>query len=191
MILPAPPVNVVIDVNFDLVAPSSISITKDGKEYGVGETTIDRNKLAMRRTIDTFTNASTSGIYDVTYRACWPDRSCHDGSFQFAVDLSLTESFSDQRFKEGAEVRMKDIQFQPMNIRISSGSTVTWFNDDAVDHYVNTDSHPAHIYVPDHNSTLLKPGDSYSYTFTNPGRATYPYHCSAHAETMTGMIVVE
>src|SRR3989344_2367751 len=36
-VLAAPPVNVVIDFNFDLAKPSTISITKDVMEYGQGD----------------------------------------------------------------------------------------------------------------------------------------------------------
>ena len=43
------PINVVIDFNFDLAAPSEIKILTGGKDYSEGETVIDENKLAMRR----------------------------------------------------------------------------------------------------------------------------------------------
>lgn len=185
-ILPAAPVNVVVDFNFDLAAPSSTSITKDGKEYGVGETTIDRNKLAMRRAMDP---SASDGVYAVAYTACWPDKSCHDGMFQFAIDRSKADASTDRRGQQKVEVILGDIAFTPSNLRISAGTTVVWKNADLVDHYVNTDSHPAHTYEPDQNSSLLKTGQSFKYTFTKSG--AYPYHCSAHAETMTGMIVVE
>src|SRR5687767_13578588 len=39
------PFNIVIDFNFDLAKPSEIKILKDGRDYGVGETIIDNNKL--------------------------------------------------------------------------------------------------------------------------------------------------
>lgn len=38
MVLSAPPINVVIDFNFDLAPPSRMSIMSNGKEYGTGET---------------------------------------------------------------------------------------------------------------------------------------------------------
>src|SRR3989338_1240995 len=78
----AVPINIVIDFNFDLAKPSSIKIEKDSKDYGVGETIIDTNKLSMRIDLDP---ASPDGIYTVSYNACWRDGSCHDGSFQFAI----------------------------------------------------------------------------------------------------------
>lgn len=180
------PVNVVIDVNFDLVKSSTVQILNDKKDYGVGETIIDTNKLAMRRAVDP---AAPDGLYTVEYNACWPDGSCHDGSFAFAIDRNLVSSYEDLRGQKAVTLRMKNIAFAPQSIRISRGTVVTWVNDDSAVHYVNTDSHPAHTYEKDQNSKELAQGDSYRYTFTKPG--AYPYHCSAHAESMTATIIVE
>lgn len=196
-ILPAPPVNIVVDFNFDLTGLSEIRVYSSGVknprtgttspiDIAASETTIDANKLGMRRAIDP---QAPDDTYTVDYTACWPDKSCHDGMFQFAIDRSSTESFMNQRGQSTVEISMKSIAFAPKQLRISRGTTVEWTNDDTVDHYVNTDSHPAHTYEPMQNSKLLKPGDHYSYTFTKPG--AYPYHCSAHADTMTGIIMVE
>lgn len=184
-VLAAPPVNVVINFNFDLAAPSAISIMKDGKEYGTGDTTIDANKLALRRNM---TTDAPDGVYMISYRACWPDKSCHDGSFEFAIDRSKASSYENMRNKSEVTIRMSELMFAPKNIVISPGTKVTWVNDENVEHYVNTDSHPAHTYYPTQNSRALTKGASYSVTFNKPG--AYPYHCSAHADVMVGNIVV-
>lgn len=184
--LAAVPLNVVIDFNFDLAAKSSLSITSGGKEYGTGTTVIDANRLAMRRTVDP---AAPDGLYTVTYQACWPDGTCHDGSFQFAIDRSQATSSLDATGQKTVNVRLKDIAFSPMDVRISRGAEIVWTNNDTVEHYVNTDAHPSHTYYPAQNSRVLKTGDTYSLAFTTPG--AYPYHCSAHADTMRGVILVE
>lgn len=184
-VLPAPPINVVVDVNFDLAPPSAISVTRDGVEYGRGETTIDAGKLAMRRAVDP---AAPDGLYLVRYMACWPDGSCHDGQFSFIINRRVGEAAVDYRGVSTVTIRMKDTAFAPPVIRIRPGTTVTWVNDDDVEHYVNTDSHPGHTYFPTQNSRALAKGATYATTFTAPG--AYPYHCSAHAATMTGMIIV-
>jgi plastocyanin/methionine-rich copper-binding protein CopC len=184
--LAAAPVDVVIDFNFDLASNSTIEINKDGKDYGTGGTTVDANKLALRRKMDL---AAPNGVYTVNYKGCWPDRSCHDGSFQFAIDSGLLSGYQDMRNQPAVTVKLSNLKFQPMNMRISPGTIVTWVNDDNVEHYINTDSHPAHSQVPSLNSKALAKGANYSFTFANPG--AYPYHCSAHAANMTGSIVVE
>jgi plastocyanin len=186
--LPAVPVNVVIDFNFDLAAPSDIRIVgaADMASYAVGDTVIDENKLSMRRAVDP---AAPDGLYRVTYDACWPDGSCHDGSFAFAIDRRIAESFSDMRGEEVVEIRMSDVAFMPAQVLVSKGTTVRWVNDDGVDHFVNTDPHPAHTFFRAQNSRGLAVGEQYETTFDQAG--AYPYHCSAHADTMTGMIVVE
>lgn len=180
------PVNVVIDFNFDLAPPSAISIKMGGKEYGIGETMIDANKLAMRKNMDP---ASPDGLYDVVYNACWPDGSCHDGKFQFMVDRSLAGSFTDLRGQKEVFIKMKNISFSPKEIRISVGTKVTWIQEDDAEHFVNTQTHPAHTYFLAQNSRGLKLGDTFSVIFDRPG--IYPYHCSAHASVMTGIILIE
>lgn len=185
-ILAGVPVNIVLDFNFDLAKPSSISIISDDKEYGTGETTIDSNKLTMRRKLDP---QAPDGLYTVNYNACWPDRTCHDGSFQFAIDRTVASTYTDMRGHSEITVRMSDLKFKPENLRISTGTKVTWINDDAAEHYINTDSHPAHTYLRAMNSRLIATGGSYSYTFNDSG--AYPYHCSAHADSMIGSILVE
>lgn len=186
MIVAAVPMGVVVNFNFDLSTKSTISISKDGQEYGVGAATVDANKLALRRTMDP--NAP-DGTHTAKYNACWPDGSCHDGSFQFAIDRTRATSYTDMRDQSAVTVRLKDIAFSPTNLRISKGTAVTWVNDDVVEHYVNTDSHPAHTYYPGQNSTALKAGEHYTLPFDLPG--IYPYHCSAHADVMAGSIIVE
>lgn len=185
-ILPAAPVNVVVNFNFDLAQPSEIKILNDGQDYGQAETQIDANKLSLRRRLD---HESPDGVYRVSYKACWPDGSCHEGNFQFAIDRRKKAEFEDETGKKELTIDLKDLAFKPREARISRGTKVTWVNEDRVEHYVNTDPHPGHNFYPDQNSKLLKNGDRYSFTFELPG--FYPYHCSAHAQTMTASLLVD
>ncbi len=184
--LPGVPVNVVVNFNFDLAPESQIQILKDSKDYAAGTTQIDQNKLTLRRNMDP---DSPDGLYKVEYRACWPDGSCHDGYFQFAIDRKLAEQADDLRNQREVEIDLEQIAFQPQIIHVSKGTKITWHNHDSIGHYVNTDSHPAHTYYPAQNSKLLNEDETYALTFDIPG--VYPYHCSAHAERMPGMIIVE
>src|SRR3989344_8070390 len=185
-ILAGVPINVVINFNFDLASPSKIEIKKDGVDFGVGETVIDANKLTMRRKMDP---AAPEGIYKVAYNACWPDGTCHDGSFEFAINRAKAGTFVDMTGQNEVSINLKNFMFEPKNVRIKKGTKVTWTNSDSTAHYVNTDSHPAHTYILDMNSQALEESQTYSYTFETAG--IYPYHCSAHASTMAGNILVE
>ena len=185
-VLPGTPVNVVINFNFDLAVPSSMKIVHEGKDYGAGETVIDENKLTMRRAMDP---ASPDGVYRVEYRACWPDRSCHDGYFQFAIDRKLADKAVDLRNRSSIEIDLAEIAFVPENFKVSRDTKIVWKNSDSVVHYINTDSHPGHTYYPAQNSNALNKNDTYAVVFDKPG--VYPYHCSAHADVMKGMIIVE
>lgn len=184
--LPASPPNITIDFNFDLASGSSIEILKDGKNYASGDTIIDDNKLAMRQNMDANV---PDGVYVIEYNACWPDGSCHDGRLSFTIDRSLQAEYQDLTGQEEVTIHMSQIMFEPMNIKISQGTKVTWVNDDDTIHYVNTDAHPSHTHILNFNSEALELDDEYSYTFEKAG--AYPYHCSAHAATMVGAIVVE
>lgn len=185
-ILASVPINIVIDFNFDLTKPSEIKILKNNKDYGVGETIIDKNILSMRRNMDP---NSPDGVYKVEYNACWPDKSCHDGYFEFEINKTLIKDYQDLRGQSKVMVKLSEISFKPQNILISKGTLVEWVNDEQVEHYINSDSHPAHSYYPAQNSKALKNKETFSLNFNSPG--IYPYHCSAHASNMIGSIVVE
>ena len=185
-ILADAPIAIVINFNFDLSEPSSIKVLdQSGQEYQAGKLTIDQNKLALRQSLQP---DLPDGKYQVEYTACWPDQTCHDGQFEFAIDLSLQSSFEDMTGRTAVAIDLADIKFAPQKVKISRGTTVTWTNADQVSHYINTESHPYHTYFVDQNSRALENGDTFSTTFAEPG--IYPYHCSAHADVMTGEILV-
>ena len=78
------PQHVKINFNFDLAAPSKITVTRNGADVTAGPTTIGADKLSMNVPI----NAQQTGNYQVNYTACWPDQSCHNGLFGFSVQLT-------------------------------------------------------------------------------------------------------
>ncbi len=180
------PVNIVINFNLDLAKESEIKIEMQEKDYGSGETVIDEGKLTMRKKVDP---TSPDGLYTINYKACWADGSCHDGSFQFKIDRSKSLEFTDQTNKKEVTINLQNIAFNPSKIKVSKGAKVTWVNQDSVEHTVNTDFHPGHNYYPSQNSRTLKKGEAYSVTFTEAG--IYPYHCTPHAASMKGAVLVE
>lgn len=71
--------------------------------------------------------------------------------------------------------------FSPKEITVSVGDTVTWTNKDDVPHTVTA-------YDKSFDSKLFKGEESWSHTFTKPGR--YEYYCSPHP-WMKGVVIVK
>jgi plastocyanin len=84
------------------------------------------------------------------------------------------------RAQEDAAVDIVDFAFDPSSITIEAGGTVTWTNAGDVTHTVTADD-------GSFDSGDLASGDTYSFTFDEPG--TYTYFCEIHPN-MTGEIVV-
>jgi plastocyanin len=102
--------------------------------------------------------------------------------------------------KPATVVEMTDAppSFQPVRTTIKVGDTVEWKNIGGELHHVTTD--PAAALKKDDvtnppgakpfDSGFLKPGESFSQTFSVPG--VYRYTCAVHeAKSMSGEIVVE
>lgn len=80
--------------------------------------------------------------------------------------------------------------FEPRDLRIEKGDTVTWVNRADIDHNMITypDGFPKGA-VPFESPYLSVAGDSWSHTFTVEG--TYEYHCVPHLVLgMEGTVVV-
>jgi plastocyanin len=81
-----------------------------------------------------------------------------------------------------AEVSMHDIQFDPSKVTASVGDTVTWTNNDSVDHDVTADSFSSG------ESGGMAPGDTFEHTFDEAGN--FDYVCTVHPG-MEGSVVVK
>ena len=78
-------------------------------------------------------------------------------------------------------VDIRDMAFAPGTLTIVAGDTVTWTNSDSMPHTATSEDDAF-------DSGNLDEGQSFSFTFTEPG--TYQYRCDYHSE-MTGVIVVQ
>lgn len=76
-----PPAKIQIHFDFALARNSNINVLKDGEKLTLGDLEFAENRLEMAVNLP----HAGAGIYHVLYRACWPDKSCHDGEFAFAV----------------------------------------------------------------------------------------------------------
>jgi plastocyanin/glucose/arabinose dehydrogenase len=77
-----------------------------------------------------------------------------------------------------AAVNVQNLAFQPMDLTLPVGTTVTWTNNDSVAHSVTWDDKTV-------DSGLFGQGETFSYTFTTAG--TYPYYCIPHGSPGAGM----
>jgi len=79
------------------------------------------------------------------------------------------------------QVKIDNFTFNPRQVTVRAGDTVTWVNGDDIPHTVTSKT----LVFRSH---ALDTDDKFSFTFTKPG--TYDYFCSLHP-MMTGSIVVE
>jgi plastocyanin len=86
----------------------------------------------------------------------------------------------------GAEVSMRNIQFDPAEVTINAGDTVTWTNDEAVPHDVDG-SGPGGDFSSGPEGGMNE-GEKFAFTFDEPG--TYDYVCRVHAPGMAGTVTV-
>ena len=86
----------------------------------------------------------------------------------------------------GTQVTMQDSAYQPANMQVRVGTTVTWTNQDTVPHTVtfrNTMMGSGLM-----GSSMMTPGQSFSYMFRMPG--IYQYSCTVHPSMVATVTVV-
>ena len=79
------------------------------------------------------------------------------------------------------EVKIDNCTFNPQQIAVKAGDTVTWINHDDIPHTVTSKTMAF-------RSKAMDTDDKFSFTFATPGK--FDYFCSLHPH-MTGTIVVE
>jgi plastocyanin len=104
----------------------------------------------------------------------------------FGVDLGLALAaaillpVTNARADDNLEIHIDNFVFQPAELKIKVGTTVTWTNRDDIPHTI--------VSAGKFRSKTLDTDDKFSFTFTGAG--DYKYFCSLHPH-MTGMIKVE
>ncbi|MFH1229654.1 MAG: cupredoxin family copper-binding protein [Candidatus Aenigmatarchaeota archaeon] len=79
-------------------------------------------------------------------------------------------------------VSIKSFAFNPANLTVKVGTTVTWTNEDTASHTIVSDT------GSEISSNSLSNGQNYSHTFNTVGN--FDYHCSIHP-SMKAKIIVE
>ena len=88
----------------------------------------------------------------------------------------------------GTQVSMKNIQFDPKDITVKAGETITFTNDEAVPHDVHKTSGPGDDFASGPTGGMQE-GDTFELTLDKPGK--YEYVCDVHAPGMAGSITVK
>lgn len=84
-------------------------------------------------------------------------------------------------------VNIESMSFKTPEIKIKSGDSVTWTNNDGIAHNVHFRQGPAKGH-PKAQGKMLSKGDTYTVKFTTAGE--YNYVCTPHPP-MKGKVVVE
>ena len=98
----------------------------------------------------------------------------------FIVALLMVIPAAGARPGHDVTVSIKNFAFNPSNITVAPGTTVTWLNNDSVPHTTTSDNGMW-------DSETLQPGQSFSVRFDTPG--TFSYHCEIHP-FMKGSVIV-
>ncbi len=79
------------------------------------------------------------------------------------------------------QLNIQNFAYQPANMQVRAGTTVTWTNQDNVPHSVTFKNGMK-------DSGLLTQGQSFSYTFNSPGM--YQYYCTVHPYMVATVTVI-
>jgi plastocyanin len=106
---------------------------------------------------------------------------CSGGSSSAPTGQPSTAPSGAPSAAAGDAVSIAGFAFQPGEITVSVGTTVTWTNNDTPGHTVTADD-------GSFKSDTLATGTTFSQTFASAG--TFAYHCSIHS-SMTGTVTVK
>jgi plastocyanin len=88
----------------------------------------------------------------------------------------------------GAKVGMANVQFDPKDITVKAGETITFTNDESIPHDVHKTSGPGKDFSSGDTGGMQQ-GDTFELTLNEPGK--YGYVCNVHAPGMAGTITVK
>jgi plastocyanin len=88
----------------------------------------------------------------------------------------------------GAAVSLQNIQFDPKDITVKAGETITFTNDESIPHDVHKTSGPGGNFASGPDGGMQQ-GDTFKLKLDQPGK--YEYVCHVHAPGMAGTITVK
>lgn len=118
----------------------------------------------------------------VAFAGCGDDDDSTSGSAAPAETTTAQTGAAPEPETAAGEVLMKGIMFKPKNITVKVGDTVTWKNEDPVDH------NAVDTATGKFESKTFGEGGTFEYTAQEAGKIEYV--CTIHPG-MTGTITVE
>lgn len=111
------------------------------------------------------------------------------GDFENGFEMPCTADSEHMVFGD-YNIIIGNYEFQPQNLTVKVGTTVTWINMDFVGHNVEAGIHEEQEHIDEtFQSSILEHMESFSYTFNESGE--YTYHCDPHPYMEGTIIVIE
>jgi plastocyanin len=101
----------------------------------------------------------------------------------FVVGAALAAAaLATARAAGDAAVKIDNFTFEPQQLTVKAGTTVTWINEDDIPHNIVSSNRTF-------RSKALDTDDKFSFTFTTPG--SYEYFCGLHSYMKATITVSE
>jgi len=110
-----------------------------------------------------------------------------DTSQEQPTETQAEEPSGGEPAAKAASVSMKEIQFDPADVTVAKGGTVTWTNDDSVGHDVTKKDGPGPNFKSG-EAGAMDGGDTFKATFETAGEINYV--CTVHP-AMKGTVTVQ
>jgi plastocyanin len=123
-----------------------------------------------------------TGVVAVVGMAIWAD-AARRGTAEVETPEASTGEAVVPSTSWAAKVSIDNFVFDPKELVVTAGTTITWVNADDVPHTATSGSSP-----PLFDSKTLRTGAKFSFEFKTPG--TYDYFCKAHPY-MIGKVIVK
>ena len=124
-------------------------------------------------------------VLTLLFAACGDDGDDEAGSDTTAAATDTTAAADDDGDDggggAGSEVTIADFAFDPGDLTVAVGDSVTWANEDGATHTVTSDDDAF-------DSGDLSSGATFEETFDEAG--TFAYHCDIHPQ-MSGTVTVQ
>ncbi len=121
------------------------------------------------------------------------------GCAQYGGQQQVASPTSAQPPSGGKIVEITASGFNPVNLTISAGETVTFINRDSAPHWIASGPHPVHTLYPEPGGCIgskfdackaLAQGESFSFQFNQKG--SWPYHDHLNVKApFFGRIIVQ